>query len=104
MFFVCIQRRECVLWTSQANNPLTPRTLTHRQGAHRNRVFTYGSTILEGIQQRFPSSEVQYHPGVNVDGTWIPGRYEALQKHAADADVIVACVGEHTYAEKPGCV
>ncbi len=77
-------------------------TPTHRQGAHRDSVFPYGSTFLEGIQRRFNTSEVHYHPGVTIDGAWLPGRDEALRRYAEGADVIVACVGEHTYAEKPG--
>lgn len=75
---------------------------TNRQGAHRNSVFTYGSTFLEGIQARFNTSDVHYHPGVTIDGDWVPGRDEALRRYAEGADLIVACVGEHTYAEKPG--
>ena len=73
----------------------------HWQGAHRNGIFTHGQTFFEGIRERFPLSEVWYHPGVTVDGTDVPGQAEVLH-HAKHADVIVACVGEHTYAEKPG--
>lgn len=75
----------------------------HWQGARRNSVFTAGTTYFEGLKERFPLSEVWYHPGVTVAGTDIPGQREAL-RHAKEADVVVACVGEPTYAEKPGDV
>lgn len=87
--------------------PPNPNPNPNRQGAHRNSVFTHGSTFLEGIRARFNASghtEVHYHPGVTLDGGWVPGRDEALRRYAEGADVIVACVGEHAYAEKPGCV
>ena len=76
---------------------------THRQGGHIDEAFTYGTTFFDGIKEHFNQSEVEYLPGVTVDGQWLPGRQEALKKAKA-ADVIIACVGEKTYAEKPGYV
>jgi len=72
----------------------------HWQGARRNEVFTEGSTYLEGLKARFPLAEIRYRPGVSVTGRDL-GEAEALREAEA-ADLVVVCVGESTYAEKPG--
>ena len=49
------------------------------------------------------SGPVSYYPGVTMDAQDTSAVDAAtVAALAADADVIVACVGEGTYAEKPG--
>jgi hypothetical protein len=73
-----------------------------RQGAQDDGDFAYGTTFLEGISAHFPRSNVSYYEGFGLDG-----RVDDLQegmRRAAAADVVIACVGETQYAEKPGWV
>ncbi|MBL3658696.1 glycoside hydrolase family 3 N-terminal domain-containing protein [Fulvivirga sediminis] len=65
------------------------------------------NTILEALQNKMGEKNVTFVPGVSYkDG----GKYyedeldqmEEAVKSAADADVIILCLGESTYTEKPG--
>lgn len=65
------------------------------------------NTILQAIKNKFGASFVKYVPGLEYN---MKGEYhnecnlnidEAI-KHSKYADVIVLCLGENTYTEKPG--
>ncbi|TDN36019.1 beta-glucosidase [Hymenobacter sp. UV11] len=66
-------------------------------------------TILEAVQQKIGAANVTYVPGVSYS-TQPGAKYYAEQADrldeavaaAAQADVVVLCLGENSYAEKPG--
>ena len=77
------------------------------QGKDADKYASQHNTILEAMQQRFGSGNIIYEPGVtyNNDGQyWEENepQIEQAVKAAAQADVILACVGENSYAETPG--
>jgi beta-glucosidase len=77
------------------------------QGKDADKYASQHNTILEAMQQRYGGMNVIYEPGVtyNNDGLyWEENepQIERAVKAAADADVILACVGENSYAETPG--
>lgn len=65
------------------------------------------NTIFEALQQRFGKNNVIYEPGVTYK---MSGKYweentpeiEKAVQAAAQADIILACVGENSYCETPG--
>lgn len=65
------------------------------------------NTIREAFANEFGANKVKYVPGVTykAGGLWweedVPD-HDAAVEAAADVDVIVACVGENSYAETPG--
>ena len=77
------------------------------QGKDADKFASQHNTILEAMQQRYGSANIIYEPGVtyNNDGLYWqenePQIDRAVQA-AAGADVILACVGENSYAETPG--
>ena len=65
------------------------------------------NTILEAVTSKFGKENVLYEAGVeyNMKGVYhdeIMGDFNAVQQKAAQADYIVACIGENSYTEKPG--
>lgn len=65
------------------------------------------NTILEAVTSKFGKENVLYEAGVeyNMRGVYheeIMGDFNAVQQKAAQADYIVACIGENSYTEKPG--
>ena len=77
------------------------------QGNDADKYASQHNTILEAMQQRFGSANVTYEPGVtyNFEGKYWEENEPQIDlavAAAADADVIVACVGENSYAETPG--
>lgn len=75
----------------------------HWQGAKSDAELPVGSTMLEGIQAEFGAANVVYFEGVAIDAKDTSAiNMTALEAAAADVDVIVACVGEPNYTEKPG--
>lgn len=65
------------------------------------------NTILEALTKKFGESNVTYVPTVtfNQEGSYqdeTVADTEAALKAAANADVIVACIGENSYCETPG--
>ena len=77
------------------------------QGKDADRFASQHNTILEAMQQRYGSENIIYEAGVtyNNDGQyWEENepQIERAVRAAADADVILACVGENSYAETPG--
>lgn len=65
------------------------------------------NTIYEALQKKFGKKSVTFVPGVtyNEKGEYWEENEPDIQsavKAAADADVIVACVGENSYCETPG--
>ena len=77
------------------------------QGKDADKFASEHNTILEAMQQRFGMANVIYEAGVtyNNDGPyWAENepQIERAVQAAAGADIIVACVGENSYAETPG--
>lgn len=77
------------------------------QGKDADKYASQHNTILEAMQQRFGMPNIIYEAGVtyNNDGLyWEENepQIERAVKAAAGADVILACVGENSYAETPG--
>ena len=67
------------------------------------------NTILEAFRERFGQDNVIYEPGVEYDfqAEWQvekQPRIEPAVSSAAQADVIVVCVGENSYAETQGSI
>lgn len=65
------------------------------------------NTILEALTEKFGESNVTYVPTVTFkqEGSYqdeTVADSEAALKAAANADVIVACIGENSYCETPG--
>lgn len=65
------------------------------------------NTILEAVQNKFGKKNVVYSPGVSyvMDGKYYEEKYDQLNEtieKAKEVDVIVLCLGENTYTEKPG--
>ncbi|WP_047446770.1 glycoside hydrolase family 3 N-terminal domain-containing protein [Alistipes sp. ZOR0009] len=65
------------------------------------------NTILEAVTSKFGKENVLYEAGVeyNMKGVYhdeIMGDFNAVQQKAAQADYIIACIGENSYTEKPG--
>ncbi|RYY11472.1 MAG: glycoside hydrolase family 3 protein, partial [Cytophagaceae bacterium] len=67
------------------------------------------NTILEAVQQKNGAANVQYVPGVSYSPK--PGakyydeaadQLDAAVAAAAQADVVLLCLGENSYVEKPG--
>ncbi len=77
------------------------------QGNNADKYASQHNTILEAMQQRFGTSNIIYEPGVtyNNEGKYWEENEPQIGRAvaaAAGADVIVACVGENSYAETPG--
>lgn len=80
------------------------------QGSNAEKFTERYNTVLEALQNRFGKDKVDYYAGVQYDfaGNWKDDRLEVddalLRRKAAAADVIVACVGENSYAETQGSI
>ena len=77
------------------------------QGSKVEKMSESYNTILEAFQARFGADNVLYEPGVEYDNDadWSvekEPRIDAAVARAAEADYIVACVGENSYAETQG--
>ena len=77
------------------------------QGKDADKFASQHNTILEAMQQRFGSDNVIYEAGVtyNNDGLYWEENEPQIERAvqaAAGADIILACVGENSYAETPG--
>lgn len=78
------------------------------QGEKTDEYAAQYNTILEAVQNKFGTANVQYVPGVGYDNTW--GKYyvdsviniDAAVKAAANVDYILLCIGENSYTETPG--
>lgn len=65
------------------------------------------NTILEALTLQFGEENIVYAPGVqyNEKGKWheeLAPDIDAAVAAAADADYIIACIGENSYCETPG--
>ncbi len=67
------------------------------------------NTIYEALCNKFGKGNITYEPGVTYapyknDNWWeeIPAEIEKAVAAAANADVIIACIGENSYCETPG--
>jgi beta-glucosidase len=75
-----------------------------------DKVDEYASkynTILEALQNKAGKENVTYVPGVSykADGHYYdenPDKLDEAVAAAANVDVVVLCLGENSYAEKPG--
>eukprot|EP00002_Diphylleia_rotans_P005297 TRINITY_DN14421_c0_g1_i1.p1 TRINITY_DN14421_c0_g1~~TRINITY_DN14421_c0_g1_i1.p1 ORF type:complete len:823 (-),score=164.15 TRINITY_DN14421_c0_g1_i1:110-2578(-) len=76
----------------------------HHQGAYYEEEFSFGSTVLDGINSVIDRTQVTvtYEPGCDIKGACDPARLAAAVDAARSSDVAIVCVGESTYAEKPG--
>ena len=77
------------------------------QGKDADKYASQHNTILEAMQQRFGSGNVIYGAGVTYNNEGLyweenEPQIDRAVKAAAGADIIVACVGENSYAETPG--
>lgn len=77
------------------------------QGDRVDQYAAQYNTILEAIQNKTGKENVTYVPGVSYkeDGHYYDesaDRMEEAVAAAKNADVIVLCLGENSYAEKPG--
>jgi len=82
-------------WTITWQGKLTPEELSEK------------NTILEAIQEKFGKENVEYVPGVtyNENGDYMAENepdFAAVTAAAANADVVIVCVGENSYTETPG--
>ncbi len=79
------------------------------QGAKAEEFTSQYNTILEAVQHKIGADHVRYVPGVSY-GTGPNAKYydeqadrlEEAVAAAAQADVVLLCLGENSYAEKPG--
>ena len=67
------------------------------------------NTILEAVQKEIGAANVSYVPGVSYDPApgakyyaEVPDRLDEAVAAAQRADVVVLCLGENNYTEKPG--
>ena len=77
------------------------------QGKDADKYASQHNTILDAMQQRFGAANVIYEAGVtyNNDGLYWEENEPQIEhavRAAADADIILACVGENSYTETPG--
>lgn len=77
------------------------------QGDKADQYLPNGITILKALQEKAGKDNVIYEPGVtyNMNGQYFEENTPDIAKAVAaakDVDVIVACVGENSYAETPG--
>jgi beta-glucosidase len=77
------------------------------QGKDADKYASQHNTILEAMQQRFGAANIIYEAGVtyNNDGLYWEENEPQIDRAvraAAGADIILACVGENSYAETPG--
>ncbi len=77
------------------------------QGSNTEACSEEYNTILEAFTERFGAENVIWEPGVtyNEKGAWWAENEPQIDRAvaaAADADVIVACIGENSYCETPG--
>jgi beta-glucosidase len=71
----------------------------HWQGASSDSEFQRGITILDAVKQAFTNVEYVPGPAMNSSSYTLD---EATISTLANIDAVVVCVGEGTYAEKPG--
>lgn len=77
------------------------------QGDRTNDFTADRNTLLEALQSSLGKDNVIYSPGVlyNEKGNWseeLAPQIDDAVKAAADADIIIACIGENSYCETPG--
>mmetsp|Transcript_4919 Transcript_4919/g.9247 ORF Transcript_4919/g.9247 Transcript_4919/m.9247 type:complete len:916 (+) Transcript_4919:105-2852(+) len=75
----------------------------HWQGALDDSEFTNGVTVVDGMAAMFPTATVVYEPGPSVTASDIKevNMTDVIQQ-AQDAKIVLVCLGEETYTEKPG--
>jgi beta-glucosidase len=76
----------------------------HWQGVFYEAENHRRTTIYDGLASLYTTGTLQYDAGVDLDATDLTGinNMADIMNYAAAADVIVVCLGEGTYAEKPG--
>ena len=69
------------------------------QGNFSDKFAADKNTILKAISQKIGAANVSFEPGSSFDSL---ENVDAAVKAAKNADVIVLCLGERSYAENPG--
>lgn len=69
------------------------------QGDFSDQYAVDKNTILEAIRHKLGKNNVEYEPGASFDSLQ---NIEAAVNAAKKADVVILCLGEHSYAENPG--
>ena len=77
------------------------------QGEKTDRYAQQYNTILEAVQHEIGEVNVQYVPGVSYveTGNYYEDkedRFEEAIRQAKKVDVVILCLGENSYSEKPG--
>lgn len=77
------------------------------QGEKTERYTAKFNTILEAVQNKIGINNVKFIPGVsyNEEGKYFEDRENGLNEAIAaakKADVVILCLGENSYTEKPG--
>lgn len=77
------------------------------QGEKTDRYAQQYNTILEAIQHKIGGINVQYIPGVSYveTGNYYEDKddcFNEVVQQAKKADVVILCLGENSYTEKPG--
>lgn len=77
------------------------------QGSNTERFTASYNTILQALQKRFGQSNIIYEPGVEYDfsSEWYEEKPEQIANviaKARNADMILVCAGENSYAETTG--
>jgi beta-glucosidase len=74
----------------------------HWQGVYYNWEFGRKVTVYDAMETQFPG-DLEFYAGPAYNATNLSGVNMTLaMQYAKEADVIVACLGEGAYAEKPG--
>jgi beta-glucosidase len=70
------------------------------QGADESQYPTGTLSIVDAVREKIGEGNVTYHQGATFDGKISDA--DAAVTAAADADVVILCLGEDAYAETPG--
>lgn len=94
-----------ILVTGPTANSLRMQTggwSVHWQGALDDAELQPGVTILDGIRAAFPDAQVEYLAGPAWNASSAPELTANEVNMVSSADVVIVCIGEDSYTEKPG--
>ena len=71
------------------------------QGTPTDDVFSFGTTVVEGIQAKIAGTDVQLvlKRGCDINGNSDPGEFDDVVSTARGVDVAILCMGETHYTE-----
>ncbi len=77
------------------------------QGNNIEKFTGHFNTILEAMQNKYGAENIIFEPGVTYkdEGNWTEENFSEIDKcvkASSDADYIMVCIGENSYAETPG--